>query len=77
MGFPSVLTMAHRLAAERIQPGDAVIDATVGNGVDTAFLAKAVGPKGVVYGFDIQQAASLPSCSISATCPAPMTSGLS
>ena len=57
MGFPSVLTMAHRLAAERIRPGDAVIDATVGNGVDTAFLAKAVGPKGVVYGFDIQQAA--------------------
>ncbi|AGA57184.1 MAG: methyltransferase domain-containing protein [Thermobacillus sp.] len=57
MGFPSVLTMAHRLAADRIRPGDAVIDATVGNGVDTAFLAKAVGPKGVVYGFDIQQAA--------------------
>jgi SAM-dependent methyltransferase len=57
MGFPSVLTMAHRLAAERIRPGDAVIDATVGNGVDTAFLAQAVGPKGAVYGFDIQQAA--------------------
>ncbi|CAG5082801.1 SAM-dependent methyltransferase [Thermobacillus xylanilyticus] len=57
MGFPSVLTMAHRLAAERIRPGDAAIDATVGNGVDTAFLAQAVGPKGVVYGFDIQQAA--------------------
>jgi predicted methyltransferase len=57
MGFPSVLTMAHRLAAERIRPGDAVIDATVGNGVDTEFLAKAVGPTGVVYGFDIQQAA--------------------
>jgi len=57
MGFPSVLTMAHRLAAERIRPGDAVIDATVGGGVDTEFLAKAVGPKGIVYGFDIQQAA--------------------
>jgi predicted methyltransferase len=57
MGFPSVLTMAHRLAAERIRPGDAAIDATVGNGVDTAFLARAVGPKGAVYGFDIQQAA--------------------
>lgn len=57
MGFPSVLTMAHRLAAERIRPGDTAIDATVGNGVDTAFLARAVGPKGAVYGFDIQQAA--------------------
>lgn len=57
MGFPSVLTMAHRFAAERIHPGDAAIDATVGNGIDTAFLAAAVGPKGTVYGFDIQAAA--------------------
>jgi len=54
MGFPSVLTIAHRLVEERVRPGDAVIDATVGNGVDTVFLAKLVGPKGTVYGFDIQ-----------------------
>ena len=54
MGFPSVLAMAHRFAAERIRPGDAAIDATAGGGNDTAFLAKAVGPKGIVYAFDIQ-----------------------
>ena len=57
MGFPSVLTMAHRLAAERIRPGDAVIDATVGNGVDTLFLCLRVGRRGTVYGCDIQEEA--------------------
>ena len=57
MGFLSVLSMAHRLVAERLQTGDAAIDATVGGGVDTAFLAKAVCPKGRVFGFDIQEAA--------------------
>jgi SAM-dependent methyltransferase len=38
-------------------PGDTVIDATAGNGVDTAFLAALVGPSGAVYGFDIQEQA--------------------
>ncbi|AOM82105.1 SAM-dependent methyltransferase, MraW methylase family [Salisediminibacterium beveridgei] len=33
------------------------MDATVGNGHDTAFLAELVGPSGEVYGFDIQQQA--------------------
>lgn len=40
-----------------IRPGDVVIDATVGNGWDTAFLARCVGSEGRVYGFDIQQIA--------------------
>ena len=31
-----------------------MVDATCGNGHDTAFLAKAVGPTGAVFGFDIQ-----------------------
>lgn len=31
------------------------IDATVGNGFDTVFLAECVGAKGMVYGFDIQE----------------------
>lgn len=57
MGFHSVLTMAHRFAAERVRPGDAAVDATVGTGNDTVFLASCVGPSGVVYGFDIQPAA--------------------
>jgi predicted methyltransferase len=57
MGFVSVLTMAQRWAAERAGPGDAVIDATAGGGVDTLFLALTVGPKGRVYAFDVQEAA--------------------
>jgi predicted methyltransferase len=38
-----------------IRPGDGVIDATVGGGLDTLFLSKAVGPQGTVFGFDVQQ----------------------
>lgn len=54
MGFLSVLSFAHKLIAERVQPGETVIDATVGNGNDTLFLARIVGGEGKVYGFDIQ-----------------------
>lgn len=57
MGFLSVLSMAHKWIAERTQPGDTVIDATAGGGVDTLALAELVGPKGAVYAFDIQQEA--------------------
>lgn len=54
MGFLSVLSMAHRLIVERVSPGDTVVDATCGNGVDTRFLAELVGVRGTVYAFDIQ-----------------------
>lgn len=54
MGFRSVLSMAQQWAAERIQPGDSAIDATIGNGVDTLMLCRAVGPTGTVHGFDVQ-----------------------
>lgn len=54
MGFLSVLSCAQKLVAERVQPGEMVVDATVGNGVDTLFLARTVGGEGKVYGFDIQ-----------------------
>ncbi|MCM3703703.1 class I SAM-dependent methyltransferase [Paenibacillus macerans] len=57
MGFLSVLSMAHKLAGERLQPGDAAVDATAGTGADTLFLAKACGPKGQVFAFDIQSQA--------------------
>lgn len=40
-----------------ISPGDIVIDATAGNGHDTAFLAASVGNQGQVFAFDIQQQA--------------------
>lgn len=57
MGFISVLSYAQRLVKERVQPGERVIDATLGKGNDTLFLAELVGTKGLVYGFDIQEAA--------------------
>ena len=48
---------AHQLVKERLHPGDRAIDATVGNGNDTLFLAEQAGRQGLVYGFDIQQGA--------------------
>ncbi|WP_438351868.1 class I SAM-dependent methyltransferase [Paenibacillus sp. FA6] len=57
MGFLSVLSFAHRLVSERLKPGDIAIDATIGTGSDTLFLAQAAGPKGHVFGFDIQEEA--------------------
>ncbi|MEX1031490.1 MAG: class I SAM-dependent methyltransferase [Paenibacillaceae bacterium] len=53
----SVLNEAHRLVGERLSAGDCVIDATMGNGNDTLFLTRCVGPTGYVYGFDIQEEA--------------------
>ncbi|MFD0961263.1 class I SAM-dependent methyltransferase [Paenibacillus chungangensis] len=57
MGFLSILSLAHKWISERVHPGDIVIDATAGGGVDTLELAKLVGPRGCVYAFDIQQEA--------------------
>ncbi len=48
---------AHRILSSHLKPGDTVVDATVGNGHDTVFLAQGVGPTGKVYGFDIQEIA--------------------
>jgi SAM-dependent methyltransferase len=57
MGFLYVLRQAHKWVAERLGHGDIVIDATAGNGLDTLFLARTVGPGGTVYAFDIQSEA--------------------
>lgn len=54
MGFMSVLSFAHKLIGERLQPGERAIDATAGTGQDTLFLARACGRRGRVYAFDIQ-----------------------
>ncbi|WP_051552848.1 class I SAM-dependent methyltransferase [Latilactobacillus fuchuensis] len=48
---------AHQLLAKAIRPGDIVIDATVGYGHDTHFLAEKVADFGHVYGFDLQESA--------------------
>ena len=51
----SLTGLAHELIQEKIQPGDTVVDATIGNGHDTLFLAKCVGETGRVIGFDVQE----------------------
>jgi len=55
--FHNAIDMARKIMALSIKNGDCVIDCTVGNGYDTLFLAKNVGLKGKVYGFDIQDTA--------------------
>lgn len=57
MSIPSILEAAHTLAGRVLSPGGVAVDATVGNGHDTLFLAQAVGPQGRVVGFDIQEEA--------------------
>jgi len=52
--FPNVLEIARRLIAERLKEGETAVDATMGNGNDTLFLAQLVGEKGKVYAYDIQ-----------------------
>lgn len=47
--------LAREVLERAVGPGDAVIDATMGNGHDTLTLCEAVGPEGRVYAFDIQQ----------------------
>lgn len=55
--FAKVATICHEIMNKTIKAGDQAIDATVGNGYDTLFLANLVGDKGHVFGFDIQKKA--------------------
>lgn len=57
MKLEGILPFARTLLKKAVQNGDAVIDATVGNGHDTLFLAGLVGQNGHVFGFDIQEEA--------------------
>ncbi|MCF6311757.1 MAG: methyltransferase domain-containing protein [Verrucomicrobiales bacterium] len=45
---------AHSAIRDHVNAGDTVVDATLGNGHDTLFLAELVGSQGAVHGFDIQ-----------------------
>ncbi len=47
----------HHFLEDHVQPGDICIDATMGNGNDTALLSKLAGENGRVIAFDIQQLA--------------------
>ena len=53
-GFRSLTALARQSAGAVLEPGALAIDATVGNGHDTLFLATRVAPSGRVAGFDIQ-----------------------
>ena len=49
--------LAHDYLAQQLKPGDRAIDATAGNGHDSAYMAQLVGPEGHVLAIDIQHAA--------------------
>lgn len=46
--------IAHHLLISHLKVGNIAVDATCGNGFDTIFLAKLVGPSGLVHAYDIQ-----------------------
>ena len=47
----------HRMIRDFVSPGDLCMDATMGNGHDTAFLSSLAGTEGQVLAFDIQEIA--------------------
>lgn len=49
--------LSHYFLRQRVRPGDYVVDATCGNGMDTLLLAQLVGEGGRVWGFDVQACA--------------------
>lgn len=53
----TALALSHDLLAEILQAGDTVVDATMGNGHDTLFLAQLVGETGHVLAYDVQEKA--------------------
>ncbi|MEO2078481.1 MAG: class I SAM-dependent methyltransferase [Bacillus sp. (in: firmicutes)] len=57
MKMERILPFARNLLEKAVKPGDIVVDATLGNGHDTVFLADLVGESGTVYGFDVQEEA--------------------
>lgn len=52
-----VVPWAHDLLAQVLSPGDLALDLTAGNGHDTLFLQRRVGPQGRVVAFDVQERA--------------------
>ncbi|MFL6518354.1 MAG: rRNA methyltransferase, partial [Bacillus sp. (in: firmicutes)] len=49
MNIDKILPFAKSLLIKAVKPGDVVIDATVGNGYDSVFLAELVGESGQVF----------------------------
>ncbi len=50
----SLIHLAQQSVQKVLLPGDYAIDATMGNGHDTLFLARIVGEQGKIFAFDIQ-----------------------
>lgn len=46
--------LAREVILRAVEPGDTVVDATMGNGHDTLMLCETVGPEGRVFAFDVQ-----------------------
>ncbi|MED4788473.1 class I SAM-dependent methyltransferase [Bacillus atrophaeus] len=57
MMLKKILPYSKELLQMAADKGSIVVDATMGNGHDTLFLAKLVGENGHVYAFDIQESA--------------------
>ena len=67
-----LLTLEKSFILPHLKEGATVVDYTMGNGHDTAYLSKAVGPNGRVFAFDIQPSALLSSAKTlkNGDCPA-------
>lgn len=52
--LPRPTEVAWRWVGWQVRPGETVVDATAGNGLDTVFLAGLVGAGGRVVAFDVQ-----------------------
>lgn len=61
MKLDGILPFARTLIQRAVHEGDITVDATLGNGYDSLFLANLVGESGRVYSFDVQEDAILAS----------------
>lgn len=52
----SIQNRVNQIIVQNVKPNDLVIDATIGNGHDSAFILSLI-PNGHLYGFDIQESA--------------------
>ena len=52
--FRNAVQLSHFYLERAIKPGCILVDATMGNGHDTVFLAELAGEQGKVYAFDVQ-----------------------
>lgn len=57
LSLTRIIPWSHSLLAEVLERGDLAVDMTAGNGHDTLFLARQVGPAGHVIAFDVQPSA--------------------